>query len=113
MTSGEALIFPIGRKKGTSVVDDDDHSDEDDDIGDSDADALKLSSDDEDAPFSGARAPDEDESLPAPDGIEDSFIVDDDSDAEAIALPAEFSMDTHQDLAHHFKSTFISFEKQI
>ncbi|CCM02373.1 uncharacterized protein FIBRA_04468 [Fibroporia radiculosa] len=34
---------------------------------------------------------------------EDNFIVEDDS-TEAPALPVEFSMSTHQDLVHHFKT---------
>lgn len=33
---------------------------------------------------------------------DDTFIVEDDS-AAAIELPAEFSMNTYQDLLHHFK----------
>ncbi|EJD06032.1 uncharacterized protein FOMMEDRAFT_166326 [Fomitiporia mediterranea MF3/22] len=33
----------------------------------------------------------------------DDFIVDDEADAQTAALPALFSMNTHQDLVHHFK----------
>lgn len=33
----------------------------------------------------------------------DDFIVDDEGDAQTAALPAIFSMNTHQDLIHHFK----------
>ena len=52
-------------------------------------------------PFAGAKPdsaddPHDDEELP-----DDSFIVEDD-DGPAV-LPMEYSMDTHQDLAHHFK----------
>jgi hypothetical protein len=35
---------------------------------------------------------------------DDSFIVEDDDSALRVELPAEFSMNTYQDLAHHFKT---------
>lgn len=34
---------------------------------------------------------------------EEDFIVDDDNTPDSYQLPAEFSMDSHQDLMHHFK----------
>ncbi|KAL1944526.1 hypothetical protein VTO73DRAFT_2956 [Trametes versicolor] len=58
------------------------------------------------APFAGAKphAGSDDESEGSGDGEaeDDTFIVEDDS-AAAIELPAEFSMNTYQDLLHHFK----------
>ncbi|KAJ7582677.1 hypothetical protein C8J56DRAFT_1015417 [Mycena floridula] len=65
---------------------------------------------DKDAPFKGSRkgfissSESEHNSLFDPDSDED-FIVEDDGNAAAM-LPKEFSMDTHQDLAHHFKVVF-------
>ncbi|KAF9075269.1 hypothetical protein BDP27DRAFT_1415624 [Rhodocollybia butyracea] len=60
------------------------------------------------SPFKGAAAPD-DERDSLFDGSEsdgsESFIVEDDGTGMA-TLPVEFSMDTHQDLAHHFKTIF-------
>ena len=55
-------------------------------------------------PFSHAR-PDngaEDDDNAGQEEEEDNFIVEDDS-IQAIELPAEFSMNTYQDLLHHFK----------
>ncbi|TFK55040.1 hypothetical protein OE88DRAFT_1805440 [Heliocybe sulcata] len=37
------------------------------------------------------------------DEVDDSFIVEDDSQVVTAELPSEFSMNTFQDLAHHFK----------
>ena len=34
---------------------------------------------------------------------EDNFIEDDDAEGGKFSLPAAFSMQTHQDLSHHFK----------
>jgi hypothetical protein len=62
---------------------------------------------DNETPFVGARPDgDPEEEVPDEEVIvtpgEDSFIVDD-GDAIVPVLPAMFSMNTHQDLAHHFK----------
>ncbi|OSC99061.1 hypothetical protein PYCCODRAFT_1373800 [Trametes coccinea BRFM310] len=67
-----------------------------------------ASDEDEDAePFAGAKpgvGSDEELEEEADEDAEedDTFIVEDDS-AAAIELPAEFSMNTYQDLLHHFK----------
>ncbi|KAI0636876.1 hypothetical protein C8Q77DRAFT_1094995 [Trametes polyzona] len=70
----------------------------------SESSASASEGDDDDAePFAGAK-PDGgsgDESG-TDDAEDDTFIVEDDS-AAAIELPAEFSMNTYQDLLHHFK----------
>ncbi|KDQ60795.1 hypothetical protein JAAARDRAFT_67229 [Jaapia argillacea MUCL 33604] len=56
--------------------------------------------DSDEAPSDELEGDDNDE-LPAAD--EDSWIVQDDSITSAPELPMAFSMNTHQDLAHHFK----------
>lgn len=65
-----------------------------------------------DAPFADAKpdagsAPDEDDDHVEPEDSsnqDESWIVEDDGDGSASALlPTEFSMNTHQDLIHHFK----------
>lgn len=58
------------------------------------------------APIEGAKPDDSDlfsdgEEVNEPE--DDSFIVEDDSTAAVAQLPVIFSMNTHQDLAHHFK----------
>ncbi|TBU50876.1 hypothetical protein BD309DRAFT_985491 [Dichomitus squalens] len=56
-------------------------------------------------PFAGAKphdGSDHSHDEAAEEEEEDTFIVEDDS-AQAIDLPAEFSMGTYQDLLHHFK----------
>ncbi|KAI0780832.1 hypothetical protein BD413DRAFT_682557 [Trametes elegans] len=54
-------------------------------------------------PFADARPDDGSDQEPEDENAEeDTFIVEDDS-AAAIELPAEFSMNTYQDLLHHFK----------
>ncbi|KAI9070387.1 hypothetical protein FKP32DRAFT_1558064 [Trametes sanguinea] len=78
----------IGKKRGEAIQ--------------SGSDASSYDEDEVAKPFAGARpgaASDEelDEEVD-----EDAFIVEDDS-AAAIELPAEFSMNTYQDLLHHFK----------
>ncbi|KAF9227887.1 hypothetical protein BS17DRAFT_746822 [Gyrodon lividus] len=59
------------------------------------------------APFKGAKPYRSGESGTSDDGgesVEDDFIVDDDAhNTPAMQLPVAFSMNTHQDLAHHFK----------
>lgn len=52
-------------------------------------------------PFAGAKPHTSDEGSEDESQDEDTFIVED--DAAAAELPPEFSMDTHQDLAHQFK----------
>ncbi|EGO21468.1 hypothetical protein SERLADRAFT_440729 [Serpula lacrymans var. lacrymans S7.9] len=58
-------------------------------------------------PFPGAKPGlDSDHNFSSDEGAEekeDDFIVEDEGGTTATALPAEFSMSTHQDLAHHFK----------
>ena len=64
-----------------------------------------VDSDSDVRPFADAR-PDDNESENSKSGEEDldTFIVDDVAGSSGhISLPAAFSMDTHQDLAHHFK----------
>ena len=58
-----------------------------------------------DTPFSHARPSkttieEEDESEGAASDDDEAFIIEDDN---AVELPVEFSMSTHQDLKHHFK----------
>lgn len=57
-------------------------------------------------PFADAKphkgSDEESENSEGDDAQDDTFIVEDDS-AAAIELPAEFSMNTYQDLLHHFK----------
>lgn len=68
---------------------------------------------DDEAPFAGAVPPgvvldeenSEDRSQDGENHVEDSFIIEDDA-LEAVELPAEFSMDNHQDLSHHFKGNY-------
>jgi hypothetical protein len=57
-----------------------------------------------DVPIPGARpstASDDDEDSEEED--EDNFIIEDDGNEASFELPVAFSMDTHQDLSHHFK----------
>jgi hypothetical protein len=37
------------------------------------------------------------------DEYDDGFVVDDDENQAPVELPTQYSMDTHQDLSHHFK----------
>lgn len=76
--------------------------------------AIKSDSEDEDedeeennaAPFAHARPPgnadDDEEEEVGDEDEDDTFIVEDDV-SQAIELPAEFSMNSYQDLLHHFK----------
>ena len=63
--------------------------------------------DEDDTPFAGAR-PDvssdaeHDENEDTTQDQDENWIVDDEGPSSAV-LPTEFSMDTHQDLMHHFK----------
>ncbi|KZT26355.1 hypothetical protein NEOLEDRAFT_1063304, partial [Neolentinus lepideus HHB14362 ss-1] len=65
--------------------------------------------DDADVPFEGARPSNLEDDYEASnnsrndDEVEDSFIVEDDNQVVRTELPSEFSMNTFQDLAHHFK----------
>ena len=79
-----------GKKKGQPISDS------------SQSEETQDEDEDDETPFVGAR-PDgdpEEEVIVTPG--EDSFIVDDGDDIVPV-LPALFSMNTHQDLAHHFK----------
>jgi len=91
-TSYLYLKFP-GKKQGKAVESDSQSDDEDD----SEAD-----------PFEGAKPDSNCDSDPSEEITdqtpeEDTFIVEDDDGAVVPELPSIFSMNTHQDLAHHFK----------
>jgi len=77
------------------------------DADEEDSEEQATSSDDmEVTPFRGAK-PSEEADEAEGSGSEDSessFIVEDDNDA--VHLPAQFSMETHQDLSHQFKKIF-------
>lgn len=83
--------YPTGKKKGQplSETSSSDEEDESEGTDESNADVK---------PFAGARPDNESGSQQD----EDEFIVEDD-DEEKVELPMEFSMNTHQDLTHHFK----------
>ncbi|KAI0647140.1 hypothetical protein C8Q79DRAFT_957904 [Trametes meyenii] len=66
----------------------------------SESSASESNEGDDATPFAGARP--DGNSSEGEEAEEDTFIVEDDS-AAAIELPAEFSMNTYQDLLHHFK----------
>lgn len=91
-------ISCVGKKRGIAVSNS--SSSEGSDEGDND---------DNDAPFAGAK-PDassdaeDDEDNDEQDGSnhEESWIVEDEGSVSEM-LPTEFSMNTHQDLIHHFK----------
>ena len=78
--------FYIGKKRGETVQSESEEDEEDT------------------APFAGAKPHNgsDDSEQDAEEQEEDTFIIEDDS-AQAIDLPAEFSMGTYQDLLHHFK----------
>ncbi|KAJ8489704.1 hypothetical protein ONZ51_g2761 [Trametes cubensis] len=67
----------------------------------SESSASEAEDDDDAEPFADARPNDESSEAEA-EAEDDTFIVEDDS-AAAVELPAEFSMNTYQDLLHHFK----------
>ena len=98
MRSFAKILLPIGKKKGLTVQ----SSSESANSEDNEEEGPSRSS--SAVPFAGAK-PDieggDEDSEDSQDEDEDTFIVED--DAAAAELPPEFSMDTHQDLAHHFK----------
>lgn len=60
----------------------------------------------DEVPFEGARPSNKEGSSDdeaAEEDVDDSFVVEDDSQTVAAELPSAFSMNTYQDLAHHFK----------
>ncbi|KAH9901023.1 hypothetical protein C8Q73DRAFT_635928 [Cubamyces lactineus] len=67
----------------------------------SESSASEAGDDDDAEPFADAR-PDDGSNEAGAEAEDDTFIVEDDS-AAAVELPAEFSMNTYQDLLHHFK----------
>jgi hypothetical protein len=62
-------------------------------------------SEDRGEPFAGAAPADEFREEEEEDG-EDDWIIQDNVDIDSLELPEEFSMASHQDLGHHFKSQF-------
>ena len=84
-------LFNAGKKRGQAQIEssaEEDGEDEDDDA----------------APFSHARPDDgraDQDDDGDEEGEEEGFIVEDGD--QAVELPAEFSMNTYQDLLHHFK----------
>ncbi|KAI0748218.1 hypothetical protein C8Q80DRAFT_1170790 [Daedaleopsis nitida] len=86
----------LKRKKRGQAMQSDSSAEEDEDDEENDA-----------TPFSHARPDseavnDEEDEAREEGGDDEGFIVDDDT-SNAIELPAEFSMNTYQDLLHHFK----------
>jgi len=88
------LIF-VARRRGGQTEGEEDSGEQE-----------STSGDEEMTPFRGAKPSGEADGSEGSgsDDSESSFIVQDDNDA--VHLPAQFSMETHQNLSHQFKKIF-------